>query len=607
MKQRVVVAWMGLVALWAGAAARAEAPPGVSWVPAEAVGFLCTPDVSKADQGYKGLLEAFDLQAGMQPPAGSLVDMIKQYLQLHDGFDPQGPLCVLAMPSPQAGAAEGQSSGMPVPPAPVMLLPATDPQALLRSMGGQVGEGQAWNVTVMGAPSAAIAKDKYIIVAQTPDVAQKVAASTATIDGKLAPEELAAMTGMNVILWLDGDRLLRQYKDIIMAPIGMGLMMSSNGNPDVAQQMQAVTEGFDTFIEGARSGLVGVGVSPAGILLRMTLLCKPGSELAAITRQTTTSGPMLQGLPALNYLAAFSALDDEESVRRDIEDLQKTFDMLKQDESVNKEKVDELYQLLKEWAPLAAGGGRLSFHALPAGPAGLIGAVMISDASDSQKFLEMMPRVVEVAKQIPTGGDFKQFADVLTYQPDAEKIGGAAVHHLKLDLAKLEDFEEDLDDLMQVIGKDGLLLRLAAAGPKKVIAVFGGGTEFAAKALEQAGSDGSPLEALPGIQKVSKQLPKNRSAVFYVAVDEILALVHTVAKLVEEEDAFADLMPKIDAPLAVSATGGENWAQIDVHCPHELLVHGRKAVVKLMGMQGAPPTAAPSPADAEQAPAAKEE
>ena len=184
---------------------------------------------------------------------------------------------------------------------------------------------------------------------------------------------------------------------------------------------------------------------------------------------------------------------------------------------------------------------------------------------------------------------------------DSEVVSGIKLDHLRLDLNKMEDLEEeDVEDALKIIGKDGVLVRVGAAGAGKAVVTFGGGTAYTATAIELLERDAALLAADPGIRKTAARLPKERYMVSFVAVDRILGCIGNGAKALDDEEEFPIRMPKLDAPLAMSGSATENLARMDFFVPTELMVAGKDTIMMLMGT-GGPEAPAATPAGEPQA------
>ena len=246
-------------------------------------------------------------------------------------------------------------------------------------------------------------------------------------------------------------------------------------------------------------------------------------------------------------------------------------------------------------------GLRVSIEGLPAGPHGLIGISVLADTTDSKKWLESLGKGVDLLKQIIASmegtplddDDFRMIARAIKHDTEAEEIDRVKVHHLKVDFAKIDDLdEEDVEELMKVIGKDGALVRMAPVNGKTVAATFGGGPIRLAKLIKQAKTDETPLANDAGVKKVAPSLPKDRASVCYIALDQGVVLAKRIMQALDEEP-FPVEVPELDAPLVLSVTGAEGWIRLDLLFPKELLLAGKNVVMAMMAPPAPPPGEVP--------------
>jgi hypothetical protein len=179
----------------------------------------------------------------------------------------------------------------------------------------------------------------------------------------------------------------------------------------------------------------------------------------------------------------------------------------------------------------------------------------------------------------------------LTFDKDVETVAGVKVSHLKMDLEKVAEMQEadedELEEFKKFVGKEGVLVRVAAVGDKNVVLTFGGGEPQAAKVIEAAKGNEAPLSKNAGIMKVSEQLPKEQAGVMYVSLDRMLTRIKEFQTHMDEEPLPIEV-PRLDAPIAMSGTGGDGWGQYDIFIPMELLVAGKNAAMTMMGQQAPP-------------------
>jgi hypothetical protein len=119
----------------------------------------------------------------------------------------------------------------------------------------------------------------------------------------------------------------------------------------------------------------------------------------------------------------------------------------------------------------------------------------------------------------------------------------------------------------KVLGKEGVLMRMAPAGDKHVVVTLGGGAKRLEQVMKHAKSGASPLTEDAGVMKVRKKLPKKRAFEMYLSVDQLLKIVKAVVGSEE-----VPVMTKIDAPLGISLATEKNYGRLDLVLPTELII-----------------------------------
>jgi hypothetical protein len=203
------------------------------------------------------------------------------------------------------------------------------------------------------------------------------------------------------------------------------------------------------------------------------------------------------------------------------------------------------------------------------------------ETTDVKGSLELLRKVIEGYKGVFKGEEITKILSGLTCKPDAEKIGGVSVDHIALDLSKVTGDNPDakgvVDTIQKVLGKEGVLVRLAPAGEKYVVVSLGGGAARMEQVMKDAASGKSPLLENPGVMKDSKKLPEKRIFELYLAVDQLLKVVKTITG-----SANVPGMAKIDAPLAIALSAEKNYGRLDLVLPTELIIEIKNVVLQAM-------------------------
>ncbi len=607
MRSRLGLFVLGLCVAFSPAVRAGDAMNGaLASIPADVVGFVCIPSLQQLDSDYQQAVLNLGLQPFVPPPWNSPVAVLKQKLPMLEGIDEKGSVALVFMPAETVFELQMKQA---------LLIPAKDPKAMIETMGGQAGEGGLWVINMMGQPSHAAIRGKQVIIAAQAEVAKALKETQTSIAGKLKPADLKALQGQDLVVWVDGDRLFKLLKPMVDGILVPMMMAQAGGGGFNAKSAEMNKKNMDMFFEGAASMSLGLALDGEGVGLRWAMTSKPGTELAKRTKMKNTDGSLLSGLPSAKYMAAFGQTVDPVQVEASFEQIDSLFSMADEVEEIDQEKLEQLKGILKEMLPMIT-GGRGMVEGLAPGPDGLFGASLVIDTTDGKKWLEQVGKLVDLAEQMLADAakhetadeDFKKWSsniiEALSFDSEAEEVAGVKVGHFKFDLTKIEDIdEEDLEDVTKVIGQDGVLLRMAPVDARTVAIGFGGGKTRMGTLIEQAKKKEAPLDGDAGIKKVAAFLPEKRASVAYVAVDQILAFIPNVMKALGEEEVFPVQMPKIDAPLAMAASGGDGWMQLDMFLPTELLVASKDAGMMMAGsMMAPPPPTTPPPAPPEEQP-----
>lgn len=557
----------------------------LSVIPADAVAFVCVPNVKQLDTDFQGMEQRLGFAGMIAPPFNSLQGILQTFLRVGEGFNPDGPAVVVIMPA---------NNWMEMMMKQALILPATNPRALLESMGATAGEGGVWNASINGQPAVAMEGKSYIVLAQIADVAKTVASGEKTIAPSFNEHDLTALEGLDLAIWIDGNRLLTVFKQQIDGFINMAAMMQSGQGPGGAAQAEMTKKNLRMLVDGAASIGIGVGLGDDGLTMRMGFRAKAGSELATSMKVRPTTESLLRGLPDSDYLFAFGATMDPDAMRKSADQMDGYFAMAETMDGIDMAQLSKLKSMVKEWAPMST-GLRGVVTAIAPGTDGMFGAALVFDTVNSEKWAETFAGVVETAMKLPKedaeGMDeqAKELLEALKFKRDVETVAGAKVHHLTFDVSAVEDMdEEDQKKLHTLVGSDGITVRTAAVGTGSVVMTFGGGSSYFAKVVEQTQSKAAPLEGDPGIQAVNKRGFKERSGVGYFDVDRIVRWIGGVITVVEDGDeAFPVKMAKVDAPVALCTTGGDGWQTNQLYVPAELMIAAKNAAMGAMG--GQPP------------------
>ena len=581
---RVLVSMLVLLSMLAPVASADDAlKNALSVIPSNAMAVVSVPNVKTMDADFQAAIARLELQQML--PFQSLVTFVQEQAPFLAGLEPNAALTLVIMPAMSLPELQTKQ---------VILVPSKDPQAMIEGMGGQAGEGGMWTVMMFGQPAQAIIHKNHVVIAQAPEVLNAIKSAEETLANKIDSPELASMADMDLVLWLDADQLFALVKPMVQMMMQSMVAMQASRGAFAQKSAEMNKDQVDMFMDGAAAMSLGIGLGESGVTFRGAIKAKPGTELAKQTIVKVTADSLLEGLPGGAYVAAFGGITSREQLEAGMKSLNMFVSMLSDVEGVNQEKAGMLKDHLEKMF-MSMTGSHAVIESLEPGPGGLIGATFIANTSDSAAYLDHSKKVFDLAKEmVNDAGDkiddeVKKFIDSITLEREAEEVAGVKVDVLMIDLAKLEDLdEEDIADIKKIIGDEGVKVRMAPANNTTVAIVFGGGTARFEQALKQAQSAAAPLAQDAGIQKMAALIPPQRNQVGYLAVDNAMNLVQNLIKAADEEPLPFET-PKVDAPLTFASTGGDNWVRIDVIVPMDLIVAGKNVGMSMMG--GQPPAA----------------
>lgn len=554
-------------------------------LPGDAMALVIVPNLAQFDANYKRAIEELGFQPLIQPPMDSLVGMVKGNMPMLEGMDPSGPIALVVMPAMNMMELQSKAA---------LVIPCGDPKGMLEALGAQPGENDVWMVNLFGPPMAAIASEKRIIVAVSPDVAKQIHENKTSLASKLKASDLQSLEGLHFAVWIDAERAIKVFRPQIDAGIAMLAMMQGAGGPMGMQQAEATKKQLGMVVDGMSTLSFGLSLDKPGLDMRFAMSVKADSELAKQTKVRATTESLLKGLPGDPFMISFGQHLHPGQMDAGMQGLDPLFAMLEGVESVDKAKVGELKELVTKWLPMIT-GARGMVQAGPGGSDGQIALGLVVETTDSKAWLSMADKAFSLTKELVTqvmgseaDEDALKVLAALTHKSGVETIDGASVNHLRFDIDPFSDdmSVNDRKKLDAVIGKDGVLFRLAPADDKAVVMSFGGGKAYAGKIIASAKGRKALLDELAGIKKVSAQLPKERYAVVYVAVDEILATINRIAVALGEDELPVNF-GQVDAPVTVQMTGGDAWSRGDLFIPSDLMKAGAQAAMAAMAAEAA--------------------
>lgn len=538
-------------------------------LPGDVMAAFFVGDLKQADSDYLTVIDAMGLKNNVPESQRHPLKLLKEKLPGLTGFDETGSIAVIILKS--TSLPEIMSNV-------VVLLPASDSARLLDDLGGdpvKPDDDKVRSVLLFGQTMYAAATPRHVAVAKTAEVARRASQQKTSIRDRLTSHEVDSLNDTDAAIWLDMSAIITIFKPQIDGLVGWALMMQMGSGEVGEEEARASKKQVDTVLEGLTSLLIGTALSEQGIGLRLTVSTKPGSDFAKQTQYAAATAPLLRGLPRRNYMAAFGQELHPAALQAALAGgLDPLFAPLRKVEGVDKDKVAAVQKSATQALEMLR-AVRGSIDHVQAGPDGMIAASLIFETSDSAGWLELARKAAaDIAALTSTSpaDDEETEEPLFQWKPDAGEIEGAKVSQLLIDVLNDEELEEDvLEGLECLLGQGGTSVRLAAADAKSVAITIGGGDEQMARLIRAIRKNQSPMDDDAGVVLTAKSLAKDRAGVAYLAFDRIVRFLNDVAYECDMDEPFPFWMSRVDAPLAISVTGGDGWSRNDFFAPMPLL------------------------------------
>lgn len=558
-----------------GSTARAGEPKDLlKLVPDDAWGFMMIRSLDTIDQRATHLQQLLNL-----PIPGQVTPMAMMMLNIQPGadnpIDMKNPLCIVMMDVQKFGTVEG----MPFPDpgsAAVVIAPFKDSDALMKAFGAEEAKEGVSKCNIMGNDVFAAVKSGHVIMGKNKDCVIRVMKSSKSAGDNFASARAKVIADSDVYFSAAMGSLVRAYNDVISGYMqGMAAVMGPQAKDlENLRLMLSQMKAFD----------VALTIGKDGVALRYLMEADADSDLDKMLKDSKTSSEsLLAVLPKEKYLLAMGGMSNYSDAAMKFGNTNIIGSMLSGlqaegfDEKAVKVIDDELLKILKNLTQLS-----LSVSALGEGSGGMFGLTVVIESKDADGFMSGVRKIWENAWKIQPEGEMADVKEHFVHKSDAESVGDSKVDTITLKVKELADKEQmDEDDMKTfetIMGKE-VVFRFGKVSSKHIVCTFGGGKarhEKAMKAVSAGKADS--LASDKGITEQSGNLPSPRSAEIYIAVDNILGVVKSVAKVMGEEEEIPFEVTPIDAPLSISTTQEGSVQRGDLYLPTKLIVAVKKMI-----------------------------
>ncbi|MEZ0265203.1 MAG: hypothetical protein ACAI43_10785 [Phycisphaerae bacterium] len=490
-------------------------------LPSESLVVIKVNNLQAVSDKAAGLIKDWGLDQ-MRPeltdPLGSVLTMTG----MGAGLDKAGEVGVAILP-PKQGGQQG-------PPDFVALVPVTDYKAFIGALPKATTEGELTTIKAGGRPVFVTNWGKYAAV--SPNQALATTKGQGIVPPAASAKELDTK---DVVVFANFKEIrkialpqFQMMKPFILQQMNQGMQQAPNANPQMVAMMSAymgqILGAVETFMTDADGVTFGITLDKDGIATTLLTDFSPGSYLGkAVAGAKNTGDTLTGGLPAGKYMLYGGMVFSPNSAAMFNDFMAPIEKAIAGSGDAGKPAAAYFagardfmgavrqmsFGLMAPPANALQGGGFVQGVSVITGDADKMGAAMKALTDNS------------TAMMAASG-----VANVKTVVTPGAKVGTATMDQYTTTYGEAQNAQEQqMSMLMQMIyGKGGPSGYVGKVAADKVVHTIGGGEALAASAVQAVGQNADPLAQGAAANVVAK-LPKERVAVFFVAVDQIATTV----------------------------------------------------------------------------------
>jgi hypothetical protein len=386
---------------------------------------------------------------------------------------------------------------------------------------------------------------------------------------------VAGLDQMDIVVGVNIDKLSTIVGSMLQDKFAELLELQAESELD-KKSAELQKKQIERLMDGMRTMVIGLRIEDDGIMLHMAGSVKEGSELSESVHMPVTANSLLNGLPKENWAMAIGQLADEKQMRNQNKSLDEMFEVYQATEGIDKEELGRLRKKV-ETLTLMYRGYRGAVVPLETAD-GVVGVHMIADFEDSNQALTLTKEIFELGKVLV--GDVDEKIATIFEAVEFESDGDVSV--LNVNLEKIEQIDEDQLEMIEAVIGPEVAIRMLKLDDKRVLMSFGGGQDRLQKLAKDSADPVISREKHAGLEPLSAFLPAERNSVTYIFVAQMIELGRAVLNALDEDD-LPFPTPEVTVPVAVTATGGENWWSVDAVIPMEVIKAGRDIGMTMLG------------------------
>jgi len=557
--------------LCAASVARAQV---LEQVPSDALAVLKVNNLQSVSQKLAKFCQDLGI-AAMQPEMNDPLAALQQHSGMQQGLNKDGEMAVVILDPQSVGGAEK---------AVLLLVPVSDYKAFVGNFPDAKEEAGVSQITFPDhdEPGFVANWGKFAAISPVKEAVTKKPSGLkipgAATNKEMGGKDLVIMANLPAMKARFGPQLQNARPGLIQQ-----IERATKNEPQLAQMQPFIKTMADTFLNGVQSMLeqgqsasFSLNFGNEGISTTSMAEFTPGSAWANSVASLKGSGdPMLTGLPQSKYMFLAGLNFNPEGMTKVFD--QVTAPMLKElDQNAAGDKGQALHKWFDDMrkmigsmkgqttgllAPQAAAGGQeplIQFISVSTGDAKTIKSLQKDMIDNQQKVMEAF------GVQQPMKASFTA---------NAKKVGDVSFDQITnafdADAAKDNPQMAMAEQMMKVMyGPNGMQMFSGVVGDKLVVA-SGVSDEMLKSAVDAVKSNAPLNNQMSGIAGVTKQLPPQRMAEGYVALDQIIAT--GVAFANQNGMNFQLNLPPDLPPIGWSVAVDGSAVRLDHYMPTQLI------------------------------------
>jgi hypothetical protein len=494
------------------------------------------------------------------------------------GFDAAGSaaLAVVTVPGEEENG----------PPAMVLLLPTTDPKAMMESF--QPAAEDKAGVSEITLPNdraekgymATVGNGKWVVLAQDRAALDAYLARKNPLDKALSADALKTFESNDLVAWanipiLAGpvDKMLEARQEDFLNMMGM---FGPRMDPTALAMQKAVLReyfgGLRQYIKDANAAMMTVRLSDAGLTLGTVASFKPETPFGKfVAAQKNAKAVSFQGLPNGEVLMAGSFNWDAASVSTQFAD---AFKRITSDEALAKDPKSKdlanVSEQVRQIMALVNGGSIVLLDPGAAGAKnGIFQGAYVLDSTDPEKLKNLMLEMMKnpAIKSGAMSGGLKQN---VTITADAVTIKSTKLTKIQTTVS-LEDTAENpasdaakrnLEAFKALYGPDGMTLYASVIG-KRLLIVLGSDARILESSVAAAETNANELPNNQLLAGSKDQVLPNAIAAVYLSPGKLVtAMQHAMPPGAPALNINAGTQP-----IVISAAVKDSSLTAEVHIP----------------------------------------